>query len=312
VIFDIRRQNAMLHLLYKALFELSPTRAEFVARLFSRRLSGTPSQSATPAELLDAIAAASTSDTLLEANWRRIVERLTVDRAFALSDADLTSMHRVYRAFNEAGPGISFAYRLGAPPNPTPYLVTFAELQSLTNADGVNMAFLATEESYRWLRDLEKRNLVVPVVGDFGGPKAIRAVGAYLKDHAAVVTTFYTSNVEQYLFTGLGADRRFYENVGTLPLDSTSTFIRSLPSPAPAMPVIMTNGVVTMTLRDSIGRPVTVQFVPERALPPPVPSSVGAFVSGIASIKAALDAFARGELKSYPQVTALTKTEGWK
>jgi hypothetical protein len=36
VIFDIRRQNAMQHLMYKALFELSPTRAEFVSRLFSR------------------------------------------------------------------------------------------------------------------------------------------------------------------------------------------------------------------------------------------------------------------------------------
>ena len=36
VIFDIRRQNAMQHLMYKALFEMSPTREEFVARLFSR------------------------------------------------------------------------------------------------------------------------------------------------------------------------------------------------------------------------------------------------------------------------------------
>ena len=36
VIFDIRRQNAMAHLMYKALFELSPTRADFVSHLFSR------------------------------------------------------------------------------------------------------------------------------------------------------------------------------------------------------------------------------------------------------------------------------------
>src|SRR5882762_5506124 len=35
VIFDIRRQNAMLHLMYKALFELSDSRASFVSRLFS-------------------------------------------------------------------------------------------------------------------------------------------------------------------------------------------------------------------------------------------------------------------------------------
>src|SRR5437773_7766149 len=35
-IIDIRRQNMLEHLLYKALIELSPDRAEFVSRLFSR------------------------------------------------------------------------------------------------------------------------------------------------------------------------------------------------------------------------------------------------------------------------------------
>jgi hypothetical protein len=34
-IFDIRRQNAIEHLMYKALFEISPTRADFVSHLFS-------------------------------------------------------------------------------------------------------------------------------------------------------------------------------------------------------------------------------------------------------------------------------------
>src|SRR5436190_11493830 len=36
-IIDIRRQNMLNVLLFKALFELSPTRADFVANLFSRR-----------------------------------------------------------------------------------------------------------------------------------------------------------------------------------------------------------------------------------------------------------------------------------
>src|SRR4051812_25507406 len=35
-IVDIRHQNAVQHLLYKSIFEMSPTRAEFLARLFSR------------------------------------------------------------------------------------------------------------------------------------------------------------------------------------------------------------------------------------------------------------------------------------
>src|SRR5262245_32756661 len=35
-VVDIRRQNAMQHLMYKALFELSADRADFLSRLFSR------------------------------------------------------------------------------------------------------------------------------------------------------------------------------------------------------------------------------------------------------------------------------------
>ncbi len=59
----------------------------------------------------------------------------------------------------------------------------------------------------------------------------IRAVGQYLKDHNATVTAFYLSNVEQYLFQGNGNQNggwtNFYDNVANLPLDASSTFIRS-------------------------------------------------------------------------------------
>ena len=69
----------------------------------------------------------------------------------------------------------------------------------------------------------------MPVVGDFAGPKAIRAVGAYLKAHDATVSAFYTSNVEHYLFLNNStAWQDFYANVSTLPLNEKSVFIRGL------------------------------------------------------------------------------------
>src|SRR6266581_232999 len=37
VIFDIRRQNMLQHLMYKALIEMSSDRADFLSRLFSRK-----------------------------------------------------------------------------------------------------------------------------------------------------------------------------------------------------------------------------------------------------------------------------------
>jgi len=85
---------------------------------------------------------------------------------------------------------------------------------------------MATEEGFQLLKDLESRNLVVPVVGDFGGPKAIRAIGTYLKARGATVAAFYLSNVEQYLYQDAKWDA-FCRSVATLPLDTNSTFIRS-------------------------------------------------------------------------------------
>jgi hypothetical protein len=103
---------------------------------------------------------------------------------------------------------------------------TYDDLMTATDEHGVQRSYLATEENYLFLKDLESRNLVVPVVGDFGGPAAIRAVSKYLKANGATVTAFYLSNVEQYLYQD-GKWDIFCRNVATLPLDNSSTFIRS-------------------------------------------------------------------------------------
>ena len=105
---------------------------------------------------------------------------------------------------------------------------SYESLQNATDSAGKNWAYLATEANYRWLKDFESRNLLVPIVGDFAGPKAIRSVADYLKSHHAVVSAFYTSNVEQYLFMQSDDWSRYYKNVATLPLDGSSTFIRSI------------------------------------------------------------------------------------
>jgi hypothetical protein len=326
IIIDIRRQNAMLHLMYKALFELSPSRADFVARLFSRPLPPSITRNAAPVDIFDAAQRVRASDSAFDANWRAIVERLTVAHRFALADSDLTSMRHVFEVFHEAGPDVSYAYHLGLPPSPTAWLVTFAQLQVATNADGVNMAFLATDELYQRVRSLESRNLVVPVVGDFGGPKAVRAIGEYLVQRRLVVTTFYTSNVEQYLFGPLGVSDRFYRSVATLPVDSTAVFIRSLPAPSGPLvsaigPVVLNGSgarniqivdssgarILIATGTDSGGKPVTFRQI----LPIAPPASSTAFVSGTAPMRVTLDAFASGQLKTYGQVSAMTKTEGW-
>src|SRR5215467_3184517 len=53
-ITDIRRGNLHLHLLYKALFEMSADRAEFVGRLFNRKRPAALSATSSAADLMNA------------------------------------------------------------------------------------------------------------------------------------------------------------------------------------------------------------------------------------------------------------------
>jgi hypothetical protein len=213
IIFDIRRGNMLLQLMYKALFELAGDRAEFVSLLFSKPRPKGLGASSTAIDLFTAFAATPATSALYEQNLAAIENHLTKTHHLPLSPEDLGGIKYVYYAFFLNG----FAVR----PSPT-----YAELMTEDDGAGASRSYLATEESFGVMKKLEAQNLVIPVVGDFGGPKAIRAIGKYLKAHGGTVSAFYLSNVEQYLYQ----DRKwttFCNNVATLPLDATSTFIRS-------------------------------------------------------------------------------------
>jgi hypothetical protein len=104
--------------------------------------------------------------------------------------------------------------------------VNFASVTASTDPSGSAGSFLATEDNYRVVRELENKNLIIPVVGDFGARKALQGVAHYLRDSHATVTAFYTSNVEEYLF-GDGIAARLYSNLDSLPVTPTSVLIRN-------------------------------------------------------------------------------------
>jgi hypothetical protein len=213
IIFDIRRANLLLQLMYKALFEMAKDRADFVSLLFSRpRPSGLGSDSPVT-ELFFRFSDVAESHASYEMNLRAIEDRLLKTHHFSLSAADLDGVEHIYEAFYANG------YRVR-------YSPTYDELMMATDEQFEHRGYLATEEAFKFMKDLESRNLVVPVVGDFGGPKAIRRIALFLKTRGATVSAFYLSNVEQYLDQD-GKAVAFCRNVATLPLDATSTFIRS-------------------------------------------------------------------------------------
>jgi hypothetical protein len=92
--------------------------------------------------------------------------------------------------------------------------------------DGKPGNFLASAEDYQFVRDLHEKNRIIPIVGDFGGSKALKAIANYLRNHSYPVHVFYTSNVEMYLFQS-GSFDQFVKNVAALPITSGSLFIRS-------------------------------------------------------------------------------------
>lgn len=245
-IVDIRRGNVLQHLLYKALFEMSADRAEFAARLFSMPKPAGITATSDARELFDAIYTLKSDPKLFDANKRAVLDVLVNKHGFKLSPADEEGLNWIYNCFYTFGPDLTYQACEAATGRGYGFgggggrggrfgggygggFRSFADMQVQTDAAGVAHAYLATDANYKWMKDFEAKNLLVPVTGDFMGPKAIRAVGAWVRERGAVVGTFYTSNVEQYLFQSTTWGN-FYENVATLPLDNGSVFIRSVPS----------------------------------------------------------------------------------
>jgi hypothetical protein len=222
-IIDIRRQNMLEHLFYKALMETSADRVEFLSRLFSRpRIDSTANS--TPEMFFRAYKLSHPIPSFFETNIRRVVEYLEKQKGFKLSDQDKAGIRYVAQAFFKSGPNLSYTFTRGY--GDSRRMPSYSDL--MTESDGVsrNWNFLATEDQFQAIRAMQKNNLIVPLVGDFAGPKAIRSVAQYVQEHASTVRAFYTSNVEQYLFQDNASWKRFYDNVAFLPTDSTSTFIR--------------------------------------------------------------------------------------
>jgi len=232
-IVDIRRQNMIELLMYKALFEMSETRADFLSKLFARRRPQGLSDKSTASDLFTAFSRVKSDDELYNRNLQAMKDLLVKTHKFELRASDLaapsgrTSIDYVYSTFVQAGPDLDYSTGgvgagLGNP--------SYADLMEIDDGTGQTHSYLATEENYRFLRDLEKKNLIIPLVGDFAGPKTIRSVGQYVREHDATVSAFYLSNVEQYLFNEFRSDA-FYKNVATMPLDASSTFIRAFSGP---------------------------------------------------------------------------------
>jgi len=220
---DIRRGNLLLHLMYKALFEQSADRAEFLSRLFSRPRPPTLGPQTDVEAMFEAYAMVSPDRAQFESNLAAITDTLVARHRFPLTTGDLAGLNRIYSAFYLEGPFLAYSSNGFSLRGRYP---TYQDLQLADDGTGTRRGYLATEANFRLIKHMQQQNLIVPLVGNFAGSRTIQAIGEYLASHEATVGVFYTSNVEQYLFQD-GLWHTFLRNVRSLPVDDRSTFVRS-------------------------------------------------------------------------------------
>ena len=225
-IIDIRRQNAIEHLLYKSIFDHAESRTAFLCTLLGTSCKASE----------DAGSEASLETVLghVEAAWKRrdkaefsslhgrLRDRIESQYRIALSTGDRETLMRVHRAFWSKG--LSIAFELLSPENRRTY-PTLRQLIESASPGGGARNFLATEQDFRVIQRMQRENRIIPVVGDFAGEHALGAIAAELRRRGLPVSVFYTSNVEQYLVDP-PKWKRWVQNVEALPTNEASLFLR--------------------------------------------------------------------------------------
>ena len=227
-IIDLRPLAVMQHLSYKAIFQLAPTRAEFLSRLLSIPLvkGKAPAASASINDLVQYFGTTPADEKFYAANLAQLRQMIQKDFQITFTEQEQQGLEYVLRSFKEDG--LSIAYQLRNSFRGM-YFPSLKEILTQTDLQGKQGGFLTNDEDYNTVRNLQLRNLIIPVTGNFAGTKAFPAVADYLRKYKLTVSTIYTSNVEQYLFEYQVFDG-FVANIKKLPLNEQSLFIRSASS----------------------------------------------------------------------------------
>ncbi|MEZ4293413.1 MAG: hypothetical protein R3B70_00430 [Polyangiaceae bacterium] len=223
-IVDIRRENMVLHLLYKAAFQRASSRSHFLSLLIGRgyEAESEPGSGASIEEVVAHAEKVGADEKRFAAIHEELAKMIEEDFHFALDANDKKSLEVAHRAFFKGGLDLRFELEKK---NGRLY-PKLREILGATDLEGHKSGFLASEEGFRVVQAMEKEHRIVPVVGDFAGDRAMPGVAATLREKGLNVSAFYVSNVEQYLFEN-NVWGKWAKNVAALPVDEKSVFIRA-------------------------------------------------------------------------------------
>jgi hypothetical protein len=225
-IVDIRRDNLLLHLLFKAIFAVSRNRVEYLSLLTGRPA---PDRVETwrDANIEKIVSYFDDAKPASAAAAADDVERLHAairKTGVPLSAKDFATIDRFHTAFKNEGLSLQFR-STGRPARE--YYPTYRDLLLETDRKGRKLCYLAAEDDFQFLKTLEGRDGVIPVVGDLSGPHALAAIAQLMNQRGERLSAFYVSNVENYLFRD-GAYTRYIENLKRLPHSDRSLIIRAI------------------------------------------------------------------------------------
>ncbi|HEU4566113.1 MAG TPA: hypothetical protein VFS05_15740, partial [Gemmatimonadaceae bacterium] len=223
-LIDIRRDNLLQHLMFRALFEAARTRVEYLALLHGRRAPDDwRAWRDRPLRDILAYIDSTPSTPRAAARARAAVHDRVRGYGVPLSTHDLETIGRFHDEFIAQGLDLRFTSFNRAP---RPYYPTYRQLLEAKDLTGREGSYVAREEDFQFVRQLEARGLVVPVVGDLAGPHALAAIGREIAARGETVSALYTSNVEFYLVRD-GSFDRFAATAAALPRTDRSVIIRS-------------------------------------------------------------------------------------
>ncbi|MCH7782129.1 hypothetical protein IID62_03600 [candidate division KSB1 bacterium] len=218
---DIRHLNRMQHLVYKVLFELAETRAEFFSLLFSKPLNSKnlPDERSDIDTLVEYFLRAPSNRGMNLETFEKVVSVLDNKYKYELEDTEENEIKLVLDAFYRHNLMITYSggsnYRFP----------TLGQLLRTTDFSGEQLNIFNSREKYQFIRKMHLENKIIPLTGNFAGRKALTEVADFLDKHNLKVSAYYVSNVERYLFRD-GIFSEWVDNINKLPITDKTVFIR--------------------------------------------------------------------------------------
>jgi hypothetical protein len=225
-LIDIRRDNLLLLLLFRALFAEAPTRVSYLSLLTGRPAPEHPEAwaDATIEKIVAYIDGTTARPDAAQQKIRARLETVMKNFGVPLSVGDLDTIAKSRAEFVRDGLSLRFQVR---GQGVRTYYPTLRTLLLENDRAGHQLSFLASEAAFQFVRDLQARGRIVPVVGDVSGSRAMRAIAGDMKARGLRLSAFYISNVEFYLFRP-GTFGAYVGNLKQFPHDERTMIIRSV------------------------------------------------------------------------------------